>query len=41
MLIQSDYHIHASFYRLKTPEAPAGPTAAEQIAALYEQEARV
>ena len=33
MLIQSDYHIHASFYRLKTPEAPAGPTAAEQIAA--------
>ena len=33
MLIQSDYHIHASFYRIKAPGAFTGPTAAEQIAA--------
>lgn len=33
MLIQSDYHIHASFYRLKKAEDLPGPTAAEQLAA--------
>ena len=33
MLIQSDYHIHASFYRVKGPGAEPGPTAAEQLAA--------
>ena len=33
MLIQSDYHIHASFYRVKGPGADPGPTAAEQLAA--------
>lgn len=33
MLIQSDYHIHASFYRVKSPGAPAGPRAFEQVAA--------
>ena len=31
MLIQSDYHIHASFYRVKGPGADPGPTAAEQL----------
>lgn len=30
MLIQSDYHIHASFYRVKRPGAAEGPTAVEQ-----------
>ncbi len=33
MLIQSDYHIHASFYRVKKAGAEPGPTAAEQLAA--------
>lgn len=33
MLIQSDYHIHASFYRVKAEGAEPGPTAAEQQAA--------
>ena len=33
MLIQSDYHIHASFYRVKAEGAAPGPTAAEQQAA--------
>lgn len=33
MLIQSDYHIHASFYRAKNPGDIAGPTVKEQIAA--------
>ena len=33
MLKQSDYHIHAAYYRLKKPGDPAGPTAAEQVAA--------
>ena len=33
MLIQSDYHIHASYYRVKAPSALPGPTAAEQLAA--------
>ena len=33
MLIQSDYHIHASFYRIKPEGAEAGPTAAQQQAA--------
>ena len=33
MLIQSDYHIHASFYRVKPPDAVTGPRAAEQLAA--------
>jgi histidinol phosphatase-like PHP family hydrolase len=33
MLIQSDYHIHASFYRVKAEGAVPGPTAAEQQAA--------
>ena len=33
MLIQSDYHIHASFYRIKGPSAEPGPTAKEQLAA--------
>ena len=36
MLVQSDYHIHASFYRVRKPEAEAGPTAAEQLAAARE-----
>ena len=36
MLIQSDYHIHASFYRVKKPTDIPGPTAAEQIAAARE-----
>ena len=31
MLIQSDYHIHASFYRPKNPGDVAGPTVREQI----------
>jgi len=31
MLIQSDYHIHASFYRAKNPGDAAGPTVREQI----------
>ena len=31
MLIQSDYHIHASFYRAKNPGDAAGPTVKEQI----------
>ena len=30
MLIQSDYHIHASFYRAKNPGDVSGPVAAEQ-----------
>ena len=33
MLIQSDYHIHASFYRVKGTEADSRPTAAEQLEA--------
>ena len=33
MLIQSDYHIHASFYRVKLETDAPGPTAAEQVAA--------
>ena len=33
MLIQSDYHIHASFYRIKAEGAAPGPTVAEQQAA--------
>lgn len=33
MLIQSDYHIHASFYRVRKEGAEPGPTAAEQLAA--------
>ena len=33
MILQSDYHIHASFYRLKAADAEPGPTAAEQQAA--------
>ena len=33
MLIQSDYHIHASFYRVRKEGAGPGPTAAEQLAA--------
>ncbi|MBQ9087288.1 MAG: hypothetical protein IJY46_00760 [Lentisphaeria bacterium] len=33
MLIQSDYHIHASFYRVKRETDDPGPTAAEQVAA--------
>lgn len=33
MLIQSDYHIHAAFYRVKKPTDIPGPTAAEQRAA--------
>ena len=32
MLIQSDYHIHASFYRFKSPGDTAGPRATEQVA---------
>ncbi|MBR2873036.1 MAG: hypothetical protein IKB99_06025, partial [Lentisphaeria bacterium] len=36
MLIQSDYHIHASFYRLKKATDVPGPTAAEQLAAARE-----
>ena len=31
MLIQSDYHIHASFYRPKNPGDIAGPTVKEQV----------
>ena len=33
MILQSDYHIHASFYRIKAADADPGPTAAEQQAA--------
>ena len=33
MLIQSDYHIHAAFYRLGKQEGVPGPTAAEQVTA--------
>ena len=33
MLIQSDYHIHASFHRRREPDTEPGPTAAEQQAA--------
>jgi histidinol phosphatase-like PHP family hydrolase len=33
MLIQSDYHIHASFYRIKREGAETGPRVAEQQAA--------
>ena len=33
MLIQSDYHIHAAFYRIKKEGDAPGPTAAEQLAA--------
>ena len=33
MLIQSDYHIHAAFYRSKKPGDVPGPTASEQLAA--------
>ena len=33
MLVQSDYHIHASFYRIKAPDAVIGPAAAEQLSA--------
>lgn len=33
MIIQADYHIHASFYRVKAEGAIPGPTAAEQQAA--------
>ena len=33
MLVQSDYHIHASFYRIKEPDAVIGPAAAEQLSA--------
>ena len=33
MIIQSDYHIHASFYRVKRETDDPGPTAAEQLAA--------
>ena len=36
MLIQSDYHIHASFDRVKAAAAVPGPTAAEQLAAARE-----
>ena len=36
MLIQSDYHIHASYYRVKAQDAEAGPTAAQQQAATRE-----
>lgn len=33
MLMQSDYHIHAAFYRVKDPDAAIGPTAKEQLSA--------
>lgn len=33
MLLQSDYHIHAAFYRIKKTGDIPGPTAAEQTAA--------
>ncbi len=33
MLIQSDYHIHASYYRVRPEGAVVGPTAAQQQAA--------
>jgi len=33
MLEQSDYHIHAAFYRVKRPGDVPGPTAAEQVTA--------
>ena len=33
MLIQSDYHIHAAFYRSKKPGDVPGPTALEQLTA--------
>ena len=33
MIIQTDYHIHASFYRVKAEGAEPGPTVAEQQAA--------
>ncbi len=33
MLIQSDYHIHASYYRVKPEGTEAGPTAVQQQAA--------
>ena len=33
MLVQSDYHIHASFHRIPKPGAAIGPPAAEQVAA--------
>ena len=33
MLIQSDYHIHASFYRVKKADDLPGPIAAEQLSA--------
>lgn len=33
MLLQSDYHIHASFYRVKKAGATVGPRACEQVAA--------
>ena len=33
MLVQSDYHIHASFHRIPKPGAAIGPTAAAQVAA--------
>lgn len=36
MLIQSDYHIHATFYRIKKAGDEPGPTAAEQLAAARE-----
>ena len=36
MLIQSDYHIHATFYRIKKAGDDPGPTAAEQLAAARE-----
>ena len=32
MLIQSDYHIHASYYRVRPEGAEAGPTVAQQQA---------
>ena len=31
MIVQSDYHIHASFYRPKNPGDVAGPTVREQL----------
>ena len=36
MLIQSDYHIHASFYRVRKEDDPPRPKAAEQLAAARE-----
>lgn len=41
MLIQSDYHIHAAFYRIKKAEDLPGPTAAEQLAAARETGSRL